>query len=99
MNSKTADTSRDIQRLGVVNGLTAVRIVRPGDPFTALLDAAGPRGITVDGIDGFTGSYGQRPQGNARLSAVDETFTLAGEAVASVPLALTAGQRTASQSM
>jgi ipoprotein LpqH len=76
------DTGRihGVECESIGKGLTRIIIGSGGAQTTVLVGSGAPKGVAFNDVQGFTGSYWQDLQGNARLAMVDQTYSLTGSA-------------------
>ncbi|TAM65281.1 lipoprotein LpqH [Mycobacterium sp.] len=80
VNGNDAGQIHDVECESIGKGLTRINIGRAGARTTVLVGSGGPKGVAFNDVQGFTGSYWQDLQGDARLAMVDQTFSLTGTA-------------------
>ena len=80
VNGSGTGVIHTVECQSIGKGLTKINIGDGSTRTTLLVDANTPKGVAFNDVEGFTGSYWQDLQGNARLGMVDQTYTLSGTA-------------------
>ncbi|KZS51717.1 hypothetical protein A4G26_20075 [Mycobacterium kansasii] len=79
VNGNETRQVHEVKCESIGKGLTWIYIGSARARTTLLLDdARTPKAVAFNDVEGFTGSYWQDLQGNARLAMVDQTYMLTG---------------------